>query len=111
MVPPSLTRCYHMPTIAIFACVAGRNEIPRSNAERRDLAQRRHRGVELRVREIRRGPEAQHVAAEVGPHGTAPRGRSASLANSLNQPVTTGSIAHAGGTRRKQFPSPSWQYL
>ena len=34
-----------------------------------------------------------------------------SVENSANHPVTAGLSRQPGGTRRKQFPSPSWQYL
>ena len=33
------------------------------------------------------------------------------MSNSANQPVSTGRSRLSGGTRRKQLPSPSWQYL
>ena len=36
---------------------------------------------------------------------------SSSVSNSANQPVSTGRSRLSGGTRRKQLPSPSWQYL
>ena len=41
---------------------------PPSAVVRGDLAQRRDRVVELLIREVGRGPEAQHVGSEVRPH-------------------------------------------